>query len=70
MTRAGEGTALRLLTVAEVADALRVSSMTIYRLIKTGDLPAVRVGKSFRIRETDLQDYLTAGVVHAEEAEG
>jgi excisionase family DNA binding protein len=70
MTRAGEGTTLRLLTVAEVADALRVSSMTIYRLIKTGDLPAVRVGKSFRIRETDLKDYLTAGVVHAEEAEG
>ena len=34
----------RFLTVQEVADLMRVSSMTVYRLIKSGDLPAVRVG--------------------------
>ncbi|MBM3691836.1 MAG: helix-turn-helix domain-containing protein, partial [Actinobacteria bacterium] len=34
----------RFLTVQEVADLMRVSSMTVYRLIKAGDLPAVRVG--------------------------
>ena len=48
----------RFLTVAEVADLLRVSSMTVYRLIKEGDLPAVRVGKSYRLREDDLDAYL------------
>ena len=39
----------RFLTVAEVADQLRVSTMTVYRLIKAGELRAVRVGKSYRI---------------------
>ena len=48
----------RFVTVAEVADALRVSNMTVYRLIEAGDLPAGRVGKSFRIREIDLDKYL------------
>jgi type IV pilus assembly protein PilM len=43
-----------LLTVAEVAEVLRVSNMTVYRLIKAGDLPALRVGKNYRIREADL----------------
>ena len=40
-----------LLTVAEVAAGMRVSNMTVYRLIKSGELPAVRVGKGYRIRE-------------------
>ena len=48
----------RFLTVTEVADLMRVSSMTVYRLIKSGDLPAVRVGKSYRVREEDLDAYL------------
>jgi excisionase family DNA binding protein len=53
-----------LLTVREVAEAMRVSTMTVYRLIKGGDLPAIRVGKHFRIRETDLSGYLDAQTVH------
>jgi excisionase family DNA binding protein len=48
----------RFLTVNEVAELLRVSSMTIYRLIKDGDLPAVRIGKSYRLREDDIDAYL------------
>jgi excisionase family DNA binding protein len=59
-----------LLTVAEVAEALRVSSMTIYRLIKAGDLPALRVGKNYRIRLQDLEAYLASGTVHAGESNG
>ena len=47
------------LTVAEVADQLRVSNMTVYRLIKAGELGAVRVGKSYRIREDDVDRYLS-----------
>jgi excisionase family DNA binding protein len=50
----------RLLTVREVADDVRVSTMTVYRLIKSGALPAIRVGKHFRIREVDLTAYLDA----------
>jgi excisionase family DNA binding protein len=48
-----------LLTVAEVAATMRVSNMTVYRLIKSGDLAAVRVGKNYRIRERDVQRYLS-----------
>lgn len=50
-----------LLTVAEVADVLRVSTMTVYRLVKRDELVALRVGRSYRIRRTDLDDYLAAG---------
>lgn len=59
-----------LLTVAEVADVLRVSNMTVYRLIKGGELPAIRVGKNYRIRQHDLDAYLNAGSVQAEETNG
>lgn len=59
-----------LLTVAEVADVLRVSNMTVYRLIKSGQLPAIRVGKNYRIRRPDLDDYLDAGSVQADETNG
>lgn len=40
---------LDLLTVSEVAAMLRLSKMTIYRLMDRGSLPALRVGRSFRI---------------------
>jgi excisionase family DNA binding protein len=48
----------RFLTVAEVAAIMRVSKMTVYRLVHSGDLPAVRVGRSFRVREDAVHDYL------------
>lgn len=53
----------RLLTVSEVASAMRVSNMTVYRLIKGGHLTAIRVGKNYRIREQEIERYLTARVV-------
>lgn len=55
----------RFLTVQEVADLMRVSSMTVYRLIKSGDLRAVRVGRSFRVRETDVDAYLESHYTQA-----
>ena len=55
----------RFLTVQEVAEKLRVSSMTVYRLIKNGDLPAVRVGRSFRVRDTDVDAYLASRYTQA-----
>jgi excisionase family DNA binding protein len=55
----------RFLTVQEVAKLLRVSSMTVYRLIKAGDLSAVRVGRSFRVSEADVDAYLASGYTQA-----
>jgi excisionase family DNA binding protein len=55
----------RYLTAAEVADAMRVSSMTVYRLIKAGSLPAVRVGRSYRVAEDDLDRFLAQGYTQA-----
>jgi excisionase family DNA binding protein len=54
-----DATSARYLTVREVAGTLRVSNMTVYRLINGGELPAVRVGKSFRLREDDVNRYLS-----------
>lgn len=51
----------RLLRVQEVADAMRVSNMTVYRLIQSGELVATRVGRSYRIRERDVEAYLSRG---------
>ena len=49
---------VQFLTVAEVADLMRVSKMTVYRLVHNGELPAVRVGRSFRVPEEAVQEYL------------
>ena len=49
---------VRLLTVNEVADLLRVSRMTVYRMIKQGEMPALRVGRGYRLREEDVHSYL------------
>lgn len=56
----------RLLTVGEVAATMRVSNMTVYRLIKAGHLAAIRVGKNYRIRESDVDRYLTERSVQVE----
>ncbi len=50
----------RFLTAQEVAELLRVSTMTVYRLIKAGDLPAIRVGRSFRVRDVDVDAYVSS----------
>jgi excisionase family DNA binding protein len=54
----GNPTEHELLTVNEVADLLRVSNMTVYRLIKSNELGSVRVGKSYRIRRDDIDRFL------------
>jgi excisionase family DNA binding protein len=48
----------QFMTVSEVARVLRISNMTVYRLISSGQLQAVRVGKSYRLREEDVDRYL------------
>jgi excisionase family DNA binding protein len=46
------------LTVAEVAAIMRVSKMTVYRLVHGGEMAAVRVGRSFRVPEPAVRQYL------------
>lgn len=45
-------------TVSEVAALLRVSKMSVYRLIHSGELEAVRFGRSFRVEQKAIDAYL------------
>lgn len=56
---------VRFLTVAEVAALMRVSKMTVYRLVHNADLPAVQIGRSFRVPEQAVHDYLQHSFVEA-----
>ena len=49
---------VRFLTVAEVAAIMRVSKMTVYRMVHAGELPAIRVGRSFRVPQDQVDIYL------------
>jgi excisionase family DNA binding protein len=51
--------------VAEVAGVMRVSKMTVYRLVHSGELPAIRVGRSFRVPEQAVHDYLREAFIEA-----
>jgi excisionase family DNA binding protein len=64
-TNSGDNPESKFLTVAEVAAMMRVSKMTVYRLVHNGELPAVRVGRSFRVREDDVDEYLRKSFYNA-----
>ena len=49
--------------MGEVAQLMRVSNMTVYRLIKSGQLSAIRVGKNYRLRSIDIDRYLSERAV-------
>ena len=46
------------LTTEEVLGCLKVNPRTIYRLIKTGELPAIRIGRQWRFRRADLNEWI------------
>ena len=54
---------VRLLTVAEVAAIMRLSKMTVYRMVNSGALPALKVGRSVRIPEHVVDEYLRGSYV-------
>ena len=56
---------VKLLTIAEVAAMMRVSKMTVYRLVHNGELPALRVGRSFRVTEDDVHEYIERSFYNA-----
>jgi excisionase family DNA binding protein len=51
-------TTTNLLTVAEIAARMRVSKMTVYRLVQSGALNGIRFGRSYRVYESAVQQYL------------
>jgi excisionase family DNA binding protein len=56
--QSGDISEVKFLTVAEEATVMRVSKMTVYRLVHSGELEAVRVGRSFRVPEHAVNEYL------------
>ena len=58
---------LQLLTLSEAAKILKVDPTTIGRLAQKGEIAAVRVGRSVRIRKQDLEDFI---ISHLEGKEG
>ncbi|HOC12569.1 MAG TPA: helix-turn-helix domain-containing protein [Propionicimonas sp.] len=56
---------VKFLKVAEVAAALRVSRMSVYRLIHSGDLEAIRFGRNFRVPEHAVDAYLRGSFYRA-----
>ena len=61
---------MKLLTIPEVADAMKVSEKTVRRLIKRGDLPAFKVGDrgQLRVEEAELERYVESQRVRAADA--
>jgi excisionase family DNA binding protein len=49
------------LTVAEISHRLKVSKMSVYRLLNNGDIASIRVGRSFRVRESVFERWLAEG---------
>lgn len=49
-----------ILTIKDVADYLKINERTIYRLAASGELPGFRVGNSWRFRQSELEQYITA----------
>jgi excisionase family DNA binding protein len=67
MARQGDTSRAAILTVSEVADIMRVSKMTVYRLVHSGELPAMQVGRSYRVPAEALDAYLAASYVEPEQ---
>jgi excisionase family DNA binding protein len=65
MEAANEPMSNRYLTVSEVAAALRVSNMTVYRLVSSGELPAVKIGRSLRLPVDEVDRYLAGRLTTA-----
>lgn len=63
MTQEQDFSDVHFLTVQEVAALMRVSKMTVYRMVHAGDLPAVRFGRSYRVPQNAVEAILKGAVV-------
>ncbi len=67
MTQEQQFADVKFLTVQEVAGLMRVSKMTVYRMVHAGELPAVRFGRSYRVPANAVESYLRSAVVDGTE---
>lgn len=58
---------IKVFTLDEVADILKVTKRTLYNYVKAGKLPAVKVGKYWRVSEESLQAFISTGTPILEE---
>lgn len=58
---------IKVFTLDEVADILKVTKRTLYNYIKAGKLPAVKMGKYWRVSEESLQAFISTGTPILEE---
>jgi len=58
----------KLLSIEEVAEIFGLEYKTVYKLVKTGELPCARIGRVYRVNRADLEAYLERQkmAVHAE----
>ena len=70
MTQEQNFSNVNFLTVQEVAELMRVSKMTVYRMVHAGELPAVRFGRSYRVPANAVESYLRAAVVEGTRTHG
>ncbi|PYI67946.1 AlpA family transcriptional regulator [Arthrobacter livingstonensis] len=61
---------VNFLTVQEVAELMRVSKMTVYRMVHAGELPAVRFGRSYRVPQNAVETILKTSVVDEQGGHG
>ena len=58
---------IKVYTLDEVADILKVSRRTLYTYVKEGKLPAVKMGKYWRVSQESLQAFISTGTPILEE---
>lgn len=54
-------TEIKLYTLKEIEDILKVTQRTLYRYIKEGNLQAVKVGREWRVTHEALQAFISKG---------
>ena len=60
MRTAFKRVASELMTVEQVAAYLQLHKLTVYKFIRSGELQALRLGRSFRVRRADVNEFLEA----------
>lgn len=59
----------KLFTIKETAEYFKITPRTVERLVRSGELGSVRVGRQRRIRQSDIERYLNAGAVEGKQEE-
>ena len=57
---------MKILTIEDAAKLLHINKFTAYRYAKTGKIPAIRVGRSWRIMEEVLEAWFYKNSIHEE----